>query len=119
MADSNWHKVGDVTSLSRRRCHPLYAETNKNDDLVLLFARGQFHAMEAWCSHLGGPLFKGDIEDFQGRPHIMCPWHGYMFDVEKGTNSIGLRQEVFPTKVEEGHVWVQYKCPLKLEPIGR
>ena len=32
----------------------------------------------------GGPLFEGDIEDFQGRPHIVCPWHGYMYDVKSG-----------------------------------
>lgn len=36
-------------------------------------------------------MHKGDIEDFNGKPHVMCPWHGYMFNVEDGSNSIGLK----------------------------
>ena len=39
---------------------------------------------------VGGPLFDGDIEDYKGSPHVMCPWHGYMFDVKTGANEIGL-----------------------------
>ena len=39
----------------------------------------------------GGPLFDGDIEDYNGRCHVMCPWHSYMFDLETGQNEIGLR----------------------------
>jgi len=39
----------------------------------------------------GGPLFEGDIEDYNGRCHVMCPWHSYMFDLETGKNEIGLQ----------------------------
>ena len=38
----------------------------------------------------GGPLSKGDIEDYKGKSHVMCPWHGYMFDLETGKNEIGI-----------------------------
>lgn len=43
----------------------------------------------------GGPLFDGDIEDYNGRCHVMCPWHSYMFDLETGQNEIGLRVRIF------------------------
>lgn len=39
---------------------------------------------------LGGPLEQGDIEDFDGREKIVCPWHSYDFDLETGDSSYGL-----------------------------
>ena len=47
----------------------------------------------------GGPLFHGDIEDYDGRPHIICPWHGYMFDIKTGQNEIGLQVNSLVTKL--------------------
>lgn len=43
----------------------------------------------------GGPLFTGEIEDYKGRCHVMCPWHGYMFDLKDGSNEIGLRVRTY------------------------
>lgn len=40
---------------------------------------------------LGGPLEQGDIEDFDGREKIVCPWHSYDFDLETGDSSYGLK----------------------------
>lgn len=34
---------------------------------------------------------QGDIEDFDGREKIVCPWHSYDFDLETGDSSYGLR----------------------------
>ena len=45
---------------------------------------GHFHVS-------GGPLFDGEIEDYNGRCHVMCPWHSYMFDLSTGRNEIGLQ----------------------------
>ena len=39
----------------------------------------------------GGPLFEGEIEDYNGKCHVMCPWHSYMFDLATGRNEIGLQ----------------------------
>ena len=39
----------------------------------------------------GGPLYEGDIEDYKGSGHVMCPWHSYMFNLSDGTNEIGLQ----------------------------
>lgn len=39
----------------------------------------------------GGPLEQGDIEDFDGREKIVCPWHSYDFDLETGDSSYGLK----------------------------
>lgn len=34
---------------------------------------------------------QGDIEDFDGREKIVCPWHSYDFDLETGDSSYGLK----------------------------
>ena len=38
---------------------------------------GKFYAMGAACTHVGGPLPKGSLEDNV----VTCPWHGSKFDV--------------------------------------
>jgi len=45
---------------------------------------GKVFAIDSVCFHAGGPLGIGDIEDVNGRPCIVCPWHYYKIDVETG-----------------------------------
>lgn len=68
----------------------------------------------AFLNCTGGPLFTGDIEDYKGRCHVMCPWHGYMFDLKDGSNEIGLKQEVHDVKIENGDVYILYRTELSL-----
>ena len=45
--------------------------------VTVLRHQGNVYCMDAACSHMGGPLgAEGDIEDFDGRSCIRCPWHG-------------------------------------------
>ena len=65
--------------------------------------RGSFYAFQNSCAHQGGPVCRGKIiprveEDLaadktsRGRKfsrdkiHIICPWHGYEFDIETGVH---------------------------------
>ncbi len=41
---------------------------------------GAIYAVDARCSHDGGPLAEGALD----RNFITCPWHGAMFDVTSG-----------------------------------
>ncbi len=36
------------------------------------------------CSHLGGPLQDGAIEEVRGRACLVCPWHDSAFDLDDG-----------------------------------
>ncbi len=48
---------------------------------ILLVRRGdRIFAMVETCSHLGGPLAEGKLEDGS----IQCPWHGSRFALEDG-----------------------------------
>lgn len=42
--------------------------------------RGKLCAIDDACPHRGGPLGKGDIEDGA----VLCPLHGWAFDLETG-----------------------------------
>jgi 3-phenylpropionate/trans-cinnamate dioxygenase ferredoxin subunit len=51
------------------------------DRLVALFrVRGEFYALDDVCTHDGGPLAEGALEDYA----IGCPRHGAKFDIRDG-----------------------------------
>ncbi|XP_064597569.1 Rieske domain-containing protein-like [Liolophura sinensis] len=112
-----WRQIGDYYELRKRKCQRVHSKKGKYFDLGLFYKDGKFYAMTAWCSHMGGPLYNGEIEDYNGSAHIMCPWHGYMFDLETGKNEIGIRQDVHPVKVEKGQLYIQYETELSLHPF--
>ncbi|PFG39119.1 nitrite reductase/ring-hydroxylating ferredoxin subunit [Georgenia soli] len=52
---------------------------------------GELYATGAVCSHMGGPLEEGELED----GCVVCPWHGSHFrladgEVERGPASVGI-----------------------------
>jgi nitrite reductase/ring-hydroxylating ferredoxin subunit len=53
--------------------------------VVLVGASGQLHAMGATCSHYGGPLNQGRVEG----DCLVCPWHGSRFRLSDGTVARG------------------------------
>ena len=48
---------------------------------IALLRKGDiYYALDNTCTHRGGPLAEGAIE--QGE--VVCPWHGAHFDLETG-----------------------------------
>jgi len=41
---------------------------------------GALHALDARCTHVGGPLDRGSLAGTE----VTCPWHGSVFDVRDG-----------------------------------
>lgn len=60
-------------------------------DVLVLHHQGRLHAMDLRCYHSGGPLQCGDIEEFDGKHCIVCPWHKYKITLAEGE---GLYQAV-------------------------
>jgi nitrite reductase/ring-hydroxylating ferredoxin subunit len=59
------------------------------------------------CSHLSGPLHEGTVEDVNGSPCLVCPWHGSAFDLDSGTSRRGPAangQEKLEVRMEAGRV---------------
>lgn len=79
----------------------------------------KFYALGAVCSHEGGPLEQGDIEDFDGREKIVCPWHSYDFDLETGDSSYGLRQDVYEVCIREDQVYIYTASEMSTKPFKK
>jgi nitrite reductase/ring-hydroxylating ferredoxin subunit len=58
---------------------------------------GRLLAHDTRCPHLGGPLGDAAIEGCE----LVCPWHGYRFDVKTGLSSDGRSLRMAPAAVVE------------------
>lgn len=65
---------------------------------------GQFYAINGTCKHRGGPLGEGELE---GKT-VICPWHGWRYDVTTGANEFVPEQptEKYEVKVDGDDVFV-------------
>jgi nitrite reductase (NADH) small subunit/3-phenylpropionate/trans-cinnamate dioxygenase ferredoxin subunit len=65
---------------------------------------GKFHAISNTCLHRGGPLGQGYLEGSV----VICPWHGWSFDVTNGKDTQGQMTGVacYPVEVRGDEVYV-------------
>ena len=84
---------------------------------VGVFCRnGKFTAFENVCPHMGGPVCQGKIiarvqeriaEDktslglsfSKDQCNVVCPWHGYEFDIATGQNQGNPRMRLRPARI--------------------
>jgi nitrite reductase (NADH) small subunit len=74
---------------------------NGNSEIGVYFVKGGWHAYQNLCPHQGGPACEGllmakveeviaDDKTYKGmrfnhdEMHIVCPWHGWEFDIANG-----------------------------------
>jgi nitrite reductase/ring-hydroxylating ferredoxin subunit len=86
---------------------------------------GAFYAWRNDCPHQGGPVCQGKlmqgceerldaerkslgIHYRAGSLNIVCPWHGFEFDVRTGRHAgwAAMRLASYPVKVRDGGVYV-------------
>jgi nitrite reductase/ring-hydroxylating ferredoxin subunit len=65
---------------------------------------GRFFACSPTCPHEDGPLAEGWLEG----DTVVCPWHGYDFDLASGACRVapGLAVSVYPVRVNGSGVEV-------------
>ena len=52
-----------------------------NDEKICLAnVNGKYYAIGNVCTHMGGPLTEGKLEEYI----VQCPWHGSRFDIRSG-----------------------------------
>ncbi|MGZ6315364.1 MAG: Rieske (2Fe-2S) protein, partial [Candidatus Limnocylindrales bacterium] len=54
--------------------------TGGGRDFLLVREGSTFHALDAVCSHAGGPLDEGELHGDE----VTCPWHGSKFRITDG-----------------------------------
>jgi nitrite reductase/ring-hydroxylating ferredoxin subunit len=113
----NWIKV-----LAENELPPNERKVVKLDKraILLVHHNNQIYALENSCPHMKLPLKKGKITD---NGAIICPFHRSAFDLATGNPTewitfppgigkvMGMISKektipVFPTRVEEGNIWV-------------
>lgn len=97
-----FYRVGSLATL--RKEGRLGATVDRRKIAVFL-VDGSVIAVSGSCPHNRGPLVNGEL---QGRT-LMCPWHGYTFDLHTGAceEDPALTLERFEVKVEGDDILVR------------
>lgn len=95
-------KVAEATDLKPGECKTV---TAGDRELALCNVAGKFYAVDNACPHRGGPLGEGVLEGNV----IVCPWHGWRFDVTTGASPAvpTARVDKFEVVVEGNDIKVQ------------
>jgi nitrite reductase/ring-hydroxylating ferredoxin subunit len=68
------------------------------DKAIALFnINGTFYAIDNTCPHSGGPLGEGNLID----NFVVCPWHGWEFDVTTGDSNMGVQVDTYKVTIDE------------------
>lgn len=51
--------------------------------VALVVANGKYYAFSNVCRHRGGPIGEGEVDAGEGT--VICPWHGWQYDLNTGT----------------------------------
>lgn len=72
-------------------------------DLAVVNVNGNFFALSNICRHAFGPLSEGFVDGHA----LICPWHGWRYDVRTGsTDHPNADVRTFPVAVRDGEVLV-------------
>jgi nitrite reductase/ring-hydroxylating ferredoxin subunit len=75
--------------------------------VALWRAAGVVYATSARCPHRGAPLVSGHLDGCV----VICPMHGWAFDVADGRSAEGADIERYEVRIEDGEVLVRIPTP--------
>jgi len=91
-------------------------------EIAVFRIEGEYHALANYCVHQGGPLCEGELRGRYGigedgwewtydpvEKNVLCPWHGWRFDVTTG-RSVDHERYATPTfdvEVDDGELYVR------------
>jgi nitrite reductase/ring-hydroxylating ferredoxin subunit/uncharacterized membrane protein len=103
----DWTAVADADTLSEGSALRVEA----GDATILLYkSAGRVSAIGSRCSHAGGPLEEGKIDD--AGQCVQCPWHGSVVRLDDGSVVHGpasVPQAAYDTRVQDGRIEVRLR----------
>jgi nitrite reductase/ring-hydroxylating ferredoxin subunit len=82
-----------------------------NDEKICLAnVNGRYYAIGNVCTHMGGPLAEGKLEEYI----VQCPWHGSKFDIRSGgvVRPPAMKPEpTYEVKVENNDILIKKRRP--------
>ena len=105
-------------------------------EFAVFHLRGEFSAFENVCTHMGGPACQGKIlprveeaiaadgtsrgmEFSQESYNVVCPWHGFEYDIRTGVH-VGyprFKLRSTPVRVVDGNVFVTIPERIPVPPV--
>jgi glycine betaine catabolism B len=75
------------------------------ENICLSNVNGKYYAIGNICTHMGGPLAEGKLEEYI----VQCPWHGSRFDIRSEVvRPPAMRPETtYEVKVENSNILVK------------
>jgi nitrite reductase/ring-hydroxylating ferredoxin subunit len=85
-------------------------------DVAIFRVDGRFFAIDNKCLHRGGPLGEGEL---RGRT-VVCPWHGWKYDVATGSLEVipTLKVSMYKVVVEGPEVFIEIPLVKQVEVEG-
>ncbi len=77
MPVGRWVRVAHTSDLHAESGILVFADGRP---IALFAVSGTYYALDDTCSHSGGPLSEGFLEDGL----VECPWHGAQFELDTG-----------------------------------
>ncbi len=75
--------------------------------ICISMVKGKWQAFSGTCPHAGAPLSKGELDP---RGIILCPRHGYAFNLSNGYNTSGegFRLSCWPVEEREDGIYIGF-----------
>jgi nitrite reductase (NADH) small subunit len=98
---ARWVRVADAGDIPVGESRGVSVE---GKEVGLFNVNGELFAIDNACPHRGAPLSDGRLEGAQ----IVCPWHGWAFDVKSGGLAMDPNrcQKIFAVEKKDGGVYV-------------
>jgi glycine betaine catabolism B len=100
---------GDFVKVAEAKdIHPsqMIAVEVNGEKVCLSNVNGKYFAIGNVCTHMGGPLSEGKLEEYI----VQCPWHGSRFDIRSGevVRPPAMRPEpTYEIKVENNNILIK------------
>jgi glycine betaine catabolism B len=75
--EANFVKVADTNDIQPSHMKEVQVD---GEGICIVNVEGKYYAIGNICTHEGGPLADGTLEDYE----VECPWHASKFDVRTG-----------------------------------
>ncbi len=95
-------RVGAVDDLCDGAARVVHVD--KRDIALVRIAEDEWYALSNLCRHAFGPLSEGFVDGHW----LICPWHGWRYDVRDGTTDHpDADVKTYPVSVRDGEVFIR------------
>lgn len=117
---ATWHKIAETAEFETDGDRVI--REIEGVEIAVFRIEGDYHAIANYCIHQAGPLCDGELtgrvtvdkSDWSWKyddteRYVLCPWHGWLFDVTTGKN-VDVERYAVPTynvEVRDGEIFIE------------